>query len=645
MPLARCIGGWAPRLATRSGPVSLVTEASLWAPPSREGVVEWAMKHIRIPAGARPGPYDPALSPYVNEILECCGDQDTTEIDIMKSVQSSGSTTTQIAMGYWMDTDPSDILVVYPGEPTARDQISRRVLPIFVESPRLNRLLAPAGTTKTQINLVTGRICSGWSGSPASLAANPYQRVICDEVDKYIGWRGVEADPINLARDRTLTYGSRAKVIVLSTPTTKSSAIWQAWTDASDRRRWWVKCPACSVWQRLAWERFNWPGHDQTEDTSKLVEGDYRRQVADQLDRGEIECWWACVSCDHRVYSKQARGLVSAGKWVSDVFGLANSDKKTPRRAYHIWAAMSPFVSWNHLVAEYLRARATGGGTWQNFVNNYLGEPYEQTQGGVSIEVFSDKGKGKKPAVCPTWTARVVATADPQHNRIWWMVRAWGNDYRSRLLGFGQVDSYEELNRVAIRDWPVAETGKVLRTAILIIDAGGSNAVDGQLIPRSDETLRYAATNRSLIIPILGRNRQNAGDPRIRISDSEKASAYGVTVRLIDTNFYKDVLAYRLNTPSDREPAELWEENESITQEYAKHMTSEERVQNKRKEWVWQLKVKSSRNDWWDCAVYQCAAADLVEVADARPADRAEEPAGLYQQEESWWNGLETERW
>lgn len=627
-------------------------EQALWAPPPRQSVVDWAKEHAYVPVGDQPGPYNPDVAPHINEILEACTDEEHTEVDIIKSVQSSGSTATHVALGYWVDTDPSDVLIVYPSEPSARDQMDRRVMPFFTSSARLSSLMAPSGTTKAQIALITGRISIAWSGSPSSLASHPYRRVICDETDKYTKWRGQESDPLSLARDRTVTYGSRAKLIAVSTPTVKNGLIYQAWRAAGERRRWWVRCPHCRLLQLFSWERLAWEYRDKTEGHPGLVEPEKRREIADALELGKLRAWWTCLACEHRVDDRGSRGLLSKGQWVSD--GRKPGERvDTPKVAYHIWSGMSFFVNWRHSCAEYLRAKAGKPSDWQNFVNNFLGEPFEQALGGLTPEIFENKGKQRKEAIAPTWTRLVIASADVQHDRIWYMVRAWAADYRSRLLTWGQAKGYEDLARRVLRDWTVERTEHQVSTGILLIDVGGTTRVDGELVPKADETLRFAAQHPHIVVPVLGMRRRRHGDARIKISKSSKADVYGVKVHLVDTIYYKDLLAYRLSTPNERDPFEMWEENESIDAQYARHMTSEERVLNDKEEWIWQPKYKNARNDLWDCAVYQCAGADLCEVSlapDQEEKAKIDDPvARLYEpmpqdDGDDWWDGTSS-RW
>jgi hypothetical protein len=103
----------------------------------------------------------------------------------------------------------------------------------------------------------------------------------------------------------------------------------------------------------------------------------------------------------------------------------------------------------------------------------------------------------------------------------------------------------------------------------------------------------------------------------------------------VTSDYYKDVLAARVAS----EDPELWQETALVTPEYAKQMASEHKVavrKGQKTEFVWQLVSRGSDNHYWDCGVYQVAAADMLDL-DTR-AD-----THLYEIDDSdgggWWSG------
>ena len=93
--------------------------------------------------------------------------------------------------------------------------------------------------------------------TPADLAQHTIRYLVCDEIDKYdddVGGsveRQGEGDPIDLAWERAMTFGSRRKRVLACSPTIAGqSRIGKAWA-LSDQRRPWVPCPHCSAMQVL----------------------------------------------------------------------------------------------------------------------------------------------------------------------------------------------------------------------------------------------------------------------------------------------------------------------------------------------------------------------------------------------------------
>ena len=61
----------------------------------------------------------------------------------------------------------------------------------------------------------------------------------------------------------------------------------------------------------------------------------------------------------------------------------------------------------------------------------------------------------------PAWATAIVASADTQKDHYWYMVRAWGPGYRSRLVDFGRVETLDDLRRATLEArWPVEGTDR-----------------------------------------------------------------------------------------------------------------------------------------------------------------------------------------
>jgi phage terminase large subunit GpA-like protein len=106
-------------------------------------VTEWSREHRYLSErqSATPGAYRPELTPYLVDVMNDLGDADHREVVVRKPGQCGGSEAGRNALGYWTDLMPGPIMVVFPSEASARENLSERVIPMFEDSPRLKNLL------------------------------------------------------------------------------------------------------------------------------------------------------------------------------------------------------------------------------------------------------------------------------------------------------------------------------------------------------------------------------------------------------------------------------------------------------------------------------------------------------------------------
>jgi len=94
--------------------------------------------------------------------------------------------------------------------------------------------------------------------STVGLRSMPARYLFLDEVDGYPGDVEGEGHPIQLAERRSATF-QRRKILLVSTPKTKSLWRIQREYEASDQRRYFVPCPHCGERQTLELAKLGWP--------------------------------------------------------------------------------------------------------------------------------------------------------------------------------------------------------------------------------------------------------------------------------------------------------------------------------------------------------------------------------------------------
>lgn len=593
-----------------------LAEAEAWAPAEKLSCSEWAERYRKLGTRGRAegGPYRLKRTPYLREILDVLGDTVHEEVWLMKPPQVGGSELGRTAIGFWVDTRGDPILIVYPNEAAAGEEITERVAPMFEESPRLARHLTGRvyDVNESEIKLASCSIRVGWAGSPQALASRPAGCAVLEETDKYQR-KGSEAPPDDLARHRLKTFRGRRKLFGLSTPTTKSGTVCRNYTDIKHKREYTCPCPGCGASQVWSFEHVRWDGWTPEVD-ARDPEG--LLELVDQIETGAARAWVECSSCGHAIHEQDRMRAVELGEWRSKghppgVF------PRSKRIAYHVESLVSPWVTFGDYVVAYLRGVLAGD--LQDFLNGFRGLPAEEVSGKVQVSVFEERGREHRAWVVPAWATTLTAGADTQATggRPWWawVIRAWGPGLRSRLVGWGRADSVEELKRATVdARFPVEGGDRFAAPALLCVDSGG--AVDTEDGSTTDLVYAMAKRDPARVVAVKGYAGPTRPDRLIapKNVDYQPRGMPPTTVLLhtLDTERLKDVLARLIRSES---PV-LWEESAAADKVYAEQMTAEERVllrTGKKKRMTW-VNTTRRRNDLWDATVYALAAAKILRV-------------------------------
>jgi phage terminase large subunit GpA-like protein len=598
-------------------------ERAAWAPPERLSVSAWAERYHVVPrrGAAEPGPYRLDRTPYAREILDTLGDLQHTEVILCKPVQVGGTEIAKAALGAWIDGGDGDsILLCLPSQKAAEAYVQERIQPLL-ETPRLARYVTDRSydVRKDQIDLTHLSVHVGWTGSPATMATRALRYAISDETDKAQDLHQ-EAAPLDLVRDRLVTFGHRAKHFILSTPTTSDGPIWTAFQATADKRYFHVPCVHCGTSQRLIWEQVRWPGKDEELSDEKLL------ALADDLMSGRAPATYECADCHEEISEPERMRMVEAGEWVS----VLGPNPISTRVAFHLSAIYSPWISFARLVSEYLRAVVAND--TRNFRNGFLGLPQED--GPITRrthDVFTPRAKRHRAGVVPSWATILTAGADTQarSGRPYWpyVVRAWGPKFRSRMIACGKAMSAEELVALTVdATFQVEGSSRDFMSPLIVcVDSGGAADlhIDGNTTHLVYQTARR---DPGRVIPVKGHGGRARPDRPIRTSSiiytppGIPSPPYPVLLHILDTEHFKDRLD-GLIYAEDEPP--LWEESDCLPSDYVTQMTAEEKTRiklGKRSEVRWVNNTRS-RSDFWDASVYCLAAAHMIR-ADERSQQR-----------------------
>jgi phage terminase large subunit GpA-like protein len=507
--------------------------ARAFAPPPDLTLDEWAdaYRYLSRENSAEPGRWSTDRTPYLREIMRAISDPDVEEVVVKKSARV-GYTEGVIgnAIGYFIDRDPSPMLVVQPTVEDAEGWSKDNLTPLIEETPCLKGKVIDQAAKKTGNTILAKRFSGGSSlktigaNSPRGFRRHTARVVFFDEVDGYpTKGAGTEGDQIALGRKRTQTYDNR-KIILGSTPTIKGASRIDSAYEASTKARFFVPCPHCKHRQVLEWKNLHW---DKT-----------------TLDNGEVvhqpeTAHYLCAKCACIIEERHKPKMVHAGEWIEEHPGRHV-------RGFHVNSLVSLFYGarWETLVREFLDADTPE--KLQVWINTVLGEVWEErgeqadpASLAARCEEYPSDAEGN--TLLPAEVGLLTMALDVQGDRLEYVVKGWGVRMESWLIEYGvllgdpgQDDVWEEAG-VLLRKTYRHAGGGIMKIRATAVDTGGHH---------SDRASRFARKwqNRS-VRAIKGAS--EAKQP-IWPEKPSKRNKHGVKLYMVGTDSAKDVVFSRL---------------------------------------------------------------------------------------------------
>ena len=599
-------------------------ELSQWHWPQRLGPVEWCDRHVAIPdnsLNSEPGLYRSSRTPYVRGILEAIADPGVREVWVYKATQVGLTRLAVNLMCYWADQDPGAAGYLLPDEDEIEDFFVEELVPTLDASPTMakHKSKRPWDNRKRSIWLDSMPIFGLYAGSIAKLGRRSLRYIIGDEIDKYRPFRN-EASPIQLLKKRQSNWQHRARAVFFSSPTTPDGNIAAGYATCPDQREYFIPCPACGQYQQVQWWQVK---------GFKNAEGSSKAERANQV-RLTKPCFYECSLCGHHITDAEKTGSVERGVWVSgttrdgkwtpsqqvDITGKLSPDRPPASRiGFHLTSLVSPWLSFSDLAAEFIEAEGDHDKS-RDFRNARLALPWDEVVRSIRPSAVRDKIKlAGPPLIVPRWTVALIATFDTQKDWFAGTIRAWGWGYKSALVWHGECQTFDEVRKIGLESRFEIEGGGVVSPVALLIDSGGD---------RTDQVYQFASTD-ARILPTKG-----ASTP-MRKPWSITTLGNGVSLRMIDTAHFKDMLARLIGDPDQTK----WLPHSGVSEQYCLEMASEHKIVNpktKRLQWV---PVGTSRVEAWDCEVLQCAAADMANVGMQQPEQAQTQSSEPKQQADS----------
>ena len=387
--------------------------------------------------------------------MDAISDGAVESVVIMSSSQVGKSEALNNAVAYHIDQDPAPIMLVMPTERDAEAWSKDRFSPMARDTPCLAGRISDPKSRDGSNKILHKRFPGGHltivgANAPSGLASRPIRILLCDEVDRYPFSAGAEGDPVNLAKKRTVTFWNR-KIVLVSTPTIRGASRIETAYAESDRRQYWVPCPACGAHQVLVWGQVRWEsaGEEHRPETAR----------------------YHCVACDAPWSDALRWSAIRRGEWRARApfKGIAG---------FHLNEICSSWVRLEAMARAFLSARAGGDEAMKTFVNTSLGETWMESGEAPDWRRLADRREAWGAGTVPGRGLFLTAGADVQKDRIEVDVWAWGRGLESWLVdhlvlegGPGDPACWRRLTDLLGRTWEHA-SGQPMTLARLAIDTG-----------------------------------------------------------------------------------------------------------------------------------------------------------------------------
>lgn len=561
-------------------------------------VSEWSdRKRILSASSAEPGPFRTSRTPYNKEIMDRLSATDPAQFIIYKKSSQVGATELgNNWVGYTIDVDPSPMLYLMPTDALMKKTSKTRLQPMIDTTPDLKEKVKPSrsrdsGNTILEKSYPGGPLTMVGGNSPVGLSSVAVKKVYGDEIDRLPLDVGGEGSAVDLATTRTITFGSRKKILLTSTPTRKGQSIIDTEYEKTCQCEYHLPCPHCGAMQVL---KFTQLRYDKKNYASTTYE---------------------CEHCHKQIAERFKPQMLSSGVWIPKFSDRVDGITW----GYFINALYSPlgWYSWAQMAKDYedsegdIPKRIT-------FVNTKLGECYETEGDSPQWELLYAQRENYKTGTCKLQVAFITAGVDVQADRIEVEIVGWMKGKKSQSIDYRVItgdtsfDTTWDKLELLLSETFLRTDGMQMQINIMAVDTGYNTSHVYDFCNRSACAGRVVPVKGSDSISVLFR----APQP-VQYSRQGKAvnsiKVFSVGVSLIKSELYGWLKQVKNDDGTYPNGYCHFPEYNS---EYFKGITAEklEMKTNAKNFNVFTWVKKYKRNEPLDCRVYARAAAAIYNM-------------------------------
>jgi phage terminase large subunit GpA-like protein len=286
--------------------------------------------------------------------------------------------------------------------------------------------------------------------------------------------------------------------------------------------------------------------------------------------------------------------------------------------AFHVWAAYSPQRTWSSIVAEFLQAsaRAKMGdvGPLQGFINETLGETWEETFERIAEHELAQRAEDYRLRTVPAGGLALVAGVDVQDDRlevvVWAFGRgeeSWAVDYHVIYCTPSDEREWRKLDEYLASEFRHA-SGRAMTIEATAIDTGGHHTHTVYSYARTRRRVYAIKGETNVGRPVKGRS--TAVDVNFR----GQLIKHGAKLWHVGTDTAKDLIHGRLKVTQPG-PGRI-HFSKDLPDGFYEQLLSErrQRVRTSRGIELRWVKPGSARNEVLDCTVYSIFAAHVLGV-------------------------------
>jgi phage terminase large subunit GpA-like protein len=554
----------------------------------------------------------------------------------MKATQLGLSACAENIIAYYMDEAPTEILYISATEPLLKKWATKRLEPLIDSCGIRHKISAQTENIKSRRSgdliftkeFVGGALDMSSAQSAAGLRSDSKRILIPDEVDGAPPeLRTGEGNWLEVARARTNAWGTKAKIFILSTPTTYDTSMIYSEYLTGDKRKFLIPCPLCGKFQELVW------GNERSQSG-----------VKPETEAGELkQAYYQCDFCHDAFFNYQKTEFLSKGRWEPSA--KSSSPLIVSR---HISGMYRPvgMSGWTEMYRKYIKAKDDPE-KMRGFVNLELGLPFKETGARPKLDKVIELRGGYMSGTVPHGVLFLTAAIDVQRGskrqaglppRLEMEILGHGAKFRTWSIMYRTFDG--EIHDPADGAWlALAEfardggllfqrdDGRQFGVNLIFIDSG-----DGDVTNIVYDFCRgWDNTFPSKGFSALKKRKNEKADERIAGSFFKRFRAQtigtGTILYEISTNFYKTMLYNNLNIArqdTGEQRAGFCDFPVDYGEAYFKELTAAEKLRDG------SFSTSGRKHDALDCRVYNLCAGDVY------LAHKIEELRDFYRTNHSW---------